>query len=146
MLLCDAAEAINGKLYILGGGWSVIGPEPAPSALAIRLEVPWTDANKRIPVLVELLTQDGTPVMVDDPLGNPQPVLASLELEVGRPPGVKPGTPLDATVAFGIPPLPLRPGSRYAWRLTIDGESKEHWQAGFSTRELPPGTINPGKA
>jgi hypothetical protein len=24
MLLADAAEAVNGKLYILGGGWSII--------------------------------------------------------------------------------------------------------------------------
>ncbi len=146
MLLCDAAEAINGKLYILGGGWSVTGPAPAPSSLAIRVEVPWTDANRRIPVRVELVTQDGDPVTIDDPLGNAQPIMASLEMEVGRPAGVIPGTPLDATVAFGIPPLPLATGSRYVWRLTIDGESKPHWQAAFSTRELPPGVVlTPGQ-
>jgi len=138
ILLCDAAEAINGKLYILGGGWSVTGPAPTPSALAIKIDVPWTDANRKVPLAVELLTADGLPVSVRDPMGNPQPVMLSLEFEVGRPPGLAHGTPLDATVAFGIPPLPLAPGQRYVWRLSIDGETKPHWQAAFSTREAPP--------
>jgi len=26
MMLADAAQAVNGKLYIMGGGWSVMGP------------------------------------------------------------------------------------------------------------------------
>ena len=26
MMLADAAQAVEGKLYILGGGWSVTGP------------------------------------------------------------------------------------------------------------------------
>ena len=33
MLLADAAQQLGGKLYILGGGWSVTGPQPAPSAI-----------------------------------------------------------------------------------------------------------------
>ena len=28
MLLADSAQAIEGKLYILGGGWSITGPDP----------------------------------------------------------------------------------------------------------------------
>ena len=34
MMLADAAQAVEGKLYILGGGWSVTGPEPSASAIA----------------------------------------------------------------------------------------------------------------
>jgi len=70
ILLCDAAEAVNGKLYILGGGWSVTRPAPAPSALAVKIDVPWTDAYRKIPLIVELLTEDGPQVRVPDPLGN----------------------------------------------------------------------------
>lgn len=135
ILLCDAAEAINGKLYILGGGWSVTGPAPTPSALAIKFDVPWTDANRKIPVSMRLLTADGEQFSIHDPVGNLQPVEISLEIEVGRPPGVAHGTPLDATVAFGIPPLPLPPGSRYVWELTVDQKTKPHWRVAFSTRE-----------
>ena len=28
ILLADAAQAVEGKLFVLGGGWSVTGPEP----------------------------------------------------------------------------------------------------------------------
>ena len=34
MLLCDAAQVSDGKLFILGGGWSMTGPDPVPSAVA----------------------------------------------------------------------------------------------------------------
>jgi hypothetical protein len=30
MLLADAAQAVDGKLYILGGGWTITGPDPIP--------------------------------------------------------------------------------------------------------------------
>jgi hypothetical protein len=136
LLLCDAAEAINGKLYILGGGWSITGPMPVPFALALRIEVPWSEANRKIHAKVELVDADGRPVSVPDQFGNQQSVQIEFDFEVGRPPGLVRGTPLDATAALTIPPLPLSPGNRYAWRLEIDGESKPHWQAAFATREV----------
>ena len=30
MMLCDAAQVSDGKLYVLGGGWSMTGPDPVP--------------------------------------------------------------------------------------------------------------------
>src|SRR5207244_5203833 len=36
ILLADAAQAVEGKLYVLGGGWSTTGPDPAPMARAIK--------------------------------------------------------------------------------------------------------------
>jgi hypothetical protein len=139
LLLCDAAQAVDGKLYVLGGGWSITGPQPTPSALAIKIAVPWDRANQRIPLRAALQTQDGTPVMAPTGPEETQPVEVNLELEVGRPPGLLPGTPLDAVVALNFPPIPLPAGSRFVWRLEIDGESKEHWQVPFSTRETPGG-------
>ena len=94
MLLADAAQAINGKLYILGGGWSTIGPDPVPSAIAIKIEVPWDEANKRHKLKFELVDADGRPVTVPTPTGE-KPVQLEGDFEVGRPPGLKPGTPLD---------------------------------------------------
>ncbi len=134
MLLCDSAEAVNGKLYILGAGWSVTGPVPAPSALAIKIDVPWNYANRRFPADLELLTSDGVPVTVPDQLGQPQPVRFHFDFEVGRPPGVAPGSTLDAVLAVSVPPLPLMAGSRFVWRLTINGETRQHWQVAFATR------------
>ena len=133
MLLCDYAEAINGKLYIMGGGWSVTGPDPNPSAIAIRIEVPWDEANKQHELQLELLTDDGQPVKVQTITGE-MPMAIGGNFEVGRPPGLKPGTPLDVAVAMNIGPIPLPPGRSFVWRLSINGETNEDWRLTFSTR------------
>ena len=46
MMLCDSAQVAEGKLYILGGGWSVTGPDATPSAIAIKLDVDWHEADR----------------------------------------------------------------------------------------------------
>ena len=43
MLLADYAVVADGKLYVSGGGWSVTSPG-APSAIAMKLDVPWDRA------------------------------------------------------------------------------------------------------
>jgi hypothetical protein len=134
ILLADAAQAIDNKLYILGGGWSITGPDPSPSALAIALKVPWDEANRRHDLLVELLDADGQPIAVGP---EERPVMIESQFEVGRPPGLRPGTPIDLAFAVNLGPVPLAPGGRYEWRLSIDGHSEAHWHAAFSTRPAP---------
>ena len=136
MLLADSAQAVGGKLYVLGGGWSMTGPKPSPSALAMKFEVPWDRANERFHVAIELLDADGDPVTVD---GNDasDPVRLEAQLETGRPAGLKPGTPLDAVMALNFGPLPLRPDSRFQWRLSVNGEYDEDWTLSFGTRPEP---------
>jgi hypothetical protein len=136
LLLADSAQAVEGKLYVLGGGWSIIGPQPAPMALAVKIEVPWSDANIPHQVKVELLDEDGQPIMVDTPDGE-QPIEVSAQFEVGRPPGLKPGTPIDVPMAMNFGPMPLPAGSRYVWRLSIDDQSQDDWRVAFSTRPVP---------
>ena len=133
MILADAAQVADGKLYILGGGWSLTGPNPIPSALAIQLGIPWDQANVEHHLRVELLTADGHPAPSEE-----QPLTLEANLEAGRPAGLKRGTPLDAVFAVNIPPLPLAPGRRYEWRLSINGETEENWSCGFQVRPEPP--------
>jgi hypothetical protein len=133
LLLADFAQAVNGKLYIMGGGWSIIGPEPTPMAIAIKIEVPWNQTNQKHNVKLELLDADYHEVLVQTPAGN-APLVIGGDFEVGRPPGLIQGTPIDVPYAFNIAPLPLEPGKRYIWKLTIDGDAKEDWQVVFSTR------------
>jgi hypothetical protein len=85
---------------------------------------------------LELLDADGAPVEVGDAEHEAEPVLLmdDMEFEVGRPAGLKPGTPLDFPLAFNVGPLPLEPG-RYEWRLSIDGRSDEDWRLPFTVRE-----------
>ena len=108
MLLADYAVVADGKLTIVGGGWSQTGPEAASFA-------------------------DGAPIAFDEEEQTEQIVAFGGEFEVGRPPGLKPGTPLDFPVAVNSTPLPLEPG-RYEWRLTIDDTSREDWRMPFTVR------------
>jgi hypothetical protein len=136
LLLADAAQAAEGKLYILGGGWSVTGPAPSPSALAAYVQVPWDQTNTKHSFVFELLTSDGHPVIVGTPDGE-QPLVIDGSFEVGRPAGIKPGSPIDFPLAINLGPLPLPPGQRFEWRLTIDGQADENWRLPFSTRPGP---------
>ena len=62
-------------------------------------------------------------------------------LEVGRPPGVKPGTALAVPFAVNFAPIPLEPSTQYVWRLSIDGHSEDDWTLTFSTRLNPPQSL-----
>ncbi|HET6624441.1 MAG TPA: hypothetical protein VFG70_07910 [Gaiellaceae bacterium] len=136
MLLADYVVVADGKLTIVGGGWSQTGPEPAPFGIGLLIQVPWDQANTPHQFKVELLDADGAAVSFDedDPDNeSDQSVEFGGEFEVGRPPGLKPGTPLDFPVAVNSVPLPLEPG-RYEWRLTIDEQSRQDWTLPFTVR------------
>lgn len=145
MILADSAQVAEGKLFILGGGWSQTGPEPAPSAVGLLIKVPWDQANTKHSLLLELVDSDGNAVEVAGPVGD-QPIQVGSEFEVGRPPGMTPGTPIDVSLALNFGPIPLAPGSRYEWRLTIGDRSDETWRLAFSTRPAIVGGDFPGSS
>jgi hypothetical protein len=118
MLLCDSAEAANGKLYILGGGWShLFAPNtPVNMALAVLVAVPWNRANEKHTLRASLVTEDGEPVEIG---GNP--VTLEAGFEVGRPPGLAPGTTLNTPMVFNAGGLVLDVGG-YVWELYVDGQ------------------------
>ena len=133
MLLADYAVVSDGKLTVVGGGWSQTGPEPSAFGIGLLIQVPWDQANTPHAFSVELLDADGASVSFDTDEEGEQPVAFGGEFEVGRPPGLKPGTPLDFPVAVNSSPLPLEPG-RYEWRLTIDGAAHQDWTLPFTVR------------
>jgi len=133
MLLADYAVVSDGKLTIIGGGWSQTGPEPASFGIGLLIQVPWDQANTPHTFTVELLDADGQEVIIETAEEDEQPVAFGGDFEVGRPPGLKPGTPLDFPVAMNSTPLPLEPG-RYEWRLTIDDQARQDWSLPFTVR------------
>lgn len=137
LLLCDHATVADSKLYISGGGWSVTGPVPSPSAVALLLAVPWDQANMPHRIRMWLERQDGERVERVDEFGRTAPIQLDGDFEVGRPPGVLRGTPLDVPIALLIPPLPLQPGARYRWVLAVDDETHDDWNLPFSVRPAP---------
>jgi hypothetical protein len=118
LLLCDHAEAVGGKLYINGGGWNVLlrPGVPVNVSLAILIEVPWDEAGTEHHLRTYLLTEDGVPI--GGPQGDGLQVDGSFE--VGRPPGVKPGSTLNTPLAINLNALVLDAGG-YEWRLEVDG-------------------------
>jgi hypothetical protein len=134
MMLADFAQAVQGKLYIMGGGWSITGPQPCPSAIVIKIEVPWNETNQKHELKLELLDADYHPVLVPTPAGN-SPLIIAGGFEVGRPAGLIQGSSLDVPLAFNIGPIPLESGQRFIWKLSIDGKADDNWQVVFSTRQ-----------
>ena len=132
LLLADAAQVVSGKLYLLGGGWSICSAPTPPMAVAGKVDVPWDETNRPHTLKLELLTQDGVSVSVPTPVGN-RPIAIDATFEVGRAAGLPPGTPMDFPFAINMGPLPLDPGERYMWRLTIDDISEATWRLAFST-------------
>jgi hypothetical protein len=122
LLLCDAAVADqSGKLHMLGAGWSITGSPTSPQAVAVMLKIPWDRANERLALMLRLLDDDGRPVAVATTEGTQELTMGG-DIETGRPPGVTPGSQLDAGLVFNVPSLPLPPG-RYQWRLEVAGDT-----------------------
>jgi hypothetical protein len=134
LLLCDHAEAVNGKLYINGGGWSILwaARRPVTTYLALVITVDWDETNIRHELLAELRTADGEEVIMNgDP---PMPVRAGGILEIGRPPGIKPGTSIPAPMAIGLAGLVLDAG-QYVWHVNVG--TKELTRKTFQVLEPP---------
>jgi hypothetical protein len=119
MLLADWAEALNGKLYIQGGGWTrytLSQPGVLNCAVAVKFSVGWDETNKKYAIAIRLIDDNGHPVMADT-----RPVVVETGMEVGRPAGSTPGADLDAVLAITIVGLPIERG-RYEFVIEVDGD------------------------
>jgi hypothetical protein len=139
MLLADAAEVAGGKLFILGGGWSVCGPGPTPMALAIKLEIPPSQARRKHTWSIVLLDGNGEPVLLPAPDGQKSTVAIQGQIERIRTSDFAPSDePADLAFAINVAPLPLQPNSRYVWQLSIDNKTRKDWRVPFRTRPATP--------
>ncbi len=92
---------------------------PINMALAVKLSIPWSQANRPLPIKASLYDEDRHNVIK---LGEEQlPVELEGNIEAGRPPGLRPGTSLDAPFVLNFPGVAL-PAGGYEWVLEVDGE------------------------
>jgi hypothetical protein len=114
LLVADRAEAVNGKLYLMGGGWDRITlqqfPGPANFDVALGVMVAYTETNERHEFNLTLEDDDNQVVL--------GPV--SGQFELGRPPGIKPAQAQRFMVAVRGP-FPLPRAGCYHWVLSLDG-------------------------
>lgn len=77
LLLCDYAKAENGKLHIVGGGWSEITPVsiPSPFAFAVAIKVV-------LPIALQSVMADFTIKLIQEGQADP---LSVLPLQSGVP-------------------------------------------------------------
>jgi hypothetical protein len=125
--LADAAQVAEGKINALGAFWTVtsIG---LPSALVVKIEVPWQATNEHHSLVFQLVDADGNELFQIDTSG----------FEVPRPVGVPVGTAIDHAMAINLGPLPvLKAGERHVWQMLIDGHTSEEWRSAFFVRPAP---------
>jgi hypothetical protein len=132
MLLADAAQVADSKLFILGGGINVIPSTPAPQAIAAVIDVPWDQADRMHDWKLELLDADGMPVLMND-----LPVIVAGQFQVTRGEAAEPGVPLPMPLAVNFSGLALPPGLRFAWRLVINDDTEPDWQVSFGVADPP---------
>jgi hypothetical protein len=123
LIIADAAEVVNNKLYMMGGGWnqwrSPTYPAPIRLGIAIGLLVPWDETNEKHPVRLSVVDADGKAIVPD----------ISAQVEVGRPPGITAGSTQRALLAINAGfPVP-KPG-RYEVRV-IGGQDDMERRAPF---------------
>lgn len=82
------------------------------SAGGLLVGVPWHQTNKEHLLRLSLLDADGKPVLASGgPDTEPAPVALEGKLAVGRPPGLPPGTEIEAPFVVQFPAgLPIDPG------------------------------------
>jgi hypothetical protein len=102
VMLADRAEVLNGKLYMMGGGWDAIGAstseQPSHFTVVLAFLVPWNATNMEHACTVRLENADGAGMLN-----------LSYSIRTGRPPSLPDGATqrvmlcLPITAAFPIP-------------------------------------------
>jgi hypothetical protein len=151
-ILCDHAQAAEGKLFISGGGIdrSFVSPEPPHMigiGLAALIKVPYTATNQLHHLTLNLVDDDGAPVRPMTPPDMPEapPLEVSMPFNLGRPPGLQPGEPQLWPVAININ-LPLPRLANYFFVLSVDGTELKRLGLRVMTMPQGPGVMMTGPA
>lgn len=116
-ILADAAQAISGKLFLLGGGWDTlrVGKFPArhhTMAIGLRVRIPWTWTGQPMTLSIDLQDEDGRSLFASGPLRH--------GFEVGRPPGAPEGSDIGLVRAFTFNHVPFPKSGGYAFVISLN--------------------------
>jgi hypothetical protein len=131
MMLCDSAVVAENKLFILGGGWSVTGPDPRPMSVAIKLELEASYDEREVHWELFLENHESLQVMLQTPAGL-QAVEAMGNVVLPARDLALDARPFDVCLAINFPPLELNHGQDYQWKLSVDGEIVDGASVAFS--------------
>lgn len=133
LLLADHAEAINGKLYLMGGAWDRLMlsdfNQPQRFSLALGILVPWSGTDEEFHLTLAIENEDGEVVETFD-----------ANVVQGRPPTAVPGQSFRALLALnGAVRIPAPGTYRVVARLS-NGNQKT---TSFHVSALLPGPTSP---
>ena len=118
LLLADRAEAIGGKLYLMGGGFDRVGmmvlPGTAQFDVAVGVLVGYNETN--LQHSFEIRCEDADSNLV---FPSTQGVI-----EVGRPPGMSAGSEQRAMIVLRGP-FPFQVVGEYSWVAVLNGERQQ---------------------
>lgn len=135
LIVGEYARVADGKLDVIGAGWTITGPGPVTMGIGILAEVPWSEMGT--PHSIELLLVDEKGVAVPGPGGDPLfKVDATLVAE--KPPGVLLGAPNISCMGLNAVGVPIPPGRRYRLIATVDGSPHLGAEWSFNTRPAQP--------
>lgn len=128
MIIADYADIVNGKLYLMGGGWDTFYAKEAPSqvrlSIAVGVLVGWEETNQ--PLIVNLFVED------DD---GKQMAKIEGKMQVGRPAALPPGSRQLSQMAANIT-MNLPAFGGYRVRVVAEGSKQEIAERNVTFRML----------
>lgn len=131
-LLADAVHVVQGKLYVLGGGWDALFVPGFPArhpalGVGLRVRVPWSRTDQVLVIGVDLQDEDGARVL-------PAPPLAQA-VKVKRPVGLPEGSDIGVARSFTFYNVTFPKEGAYSFVVTLNREVAARLR--FSVRLRP---------
>jgi hypothetical protein len=123
LILANHVEAVNGLLYMSGGGWTDhnrnIQPNGQPPVshfgVALSIRVPWNDTNRPHPFTLRIENEDSTVVIAT----------VQTQINVGRPPQLDQGAEQHVMIGVNVDTIfPRAGGYRIFAQMDETGDSK----------------------
>jgi hypothetical protein len=118
LILADHAEAVNGKLYLMGGGWDRRGigdfHQPQAFSVSVGVLVPWSQTNRPVPLTIAMTDADGQSIAPP----------FQTNVVVGRPVNATPGQKLRYMLSLNFMMALPRPGTYVLEALLADVASR----------------------
>ena len=121
-LLADAVQVLQGKLYVLGGGWNTLFVNSFPArhpslGVGLRVRVPWSWTDRPLKLGVDLQNEDGGRILPGPPIQQ--------GLKVGRPPGLPDGSDIVVARSFTFNNLTFPHAGGFSFVVSVDDRVDE---------------------
>jgi Family of unknown function (DUF6941) len=129
-VLCDSAVVAEGKLYVQGGGWNILGTQQFPFiqpriSLGAVVTVPYTMTNQNHMLAIQLRNEDNESVAIGPPVENDgevqRPMQIGAQFNIGRPAILQAGDSQMLPFAVNLDQLPFESPGAYSFVFSIDG-------------------------